>query len=166
MTAGKKTVDLGISRWFWVTTIAAIPAITAAEVNAGIDLSKYLLPTSTFQADPTTTVSERDITALFDAQTPTIGKYKSSLTVFRSLLTTGLAGTDDLLSVFTGYPHGWLVRRNGPPATQAIATGDVVDVGEFIADVPQQMAGGGSGFLKLTVPLLEQGYYYPRVTLS
>ena len=166
MTAGKKTVDLGVIRLFWVTTIAAIPAITATEVNAGKEVSKYLLPSYSFGADATTTVSERDVTALFDADTPTIGKYKGSLELFRSLLTTGLAGTDDLLSTFSGYPHGWLVRRIGPPSTQAIATGDVVDVGEFIADVPQQSAGGGNGMVKIMVPLLSQGYYYPQVTLT
>jgi hypothetical protein len=163
---GTKTVDLGVTRVFWVTTVAAWPALTATEVNAGIDISKALLPDYKFGASATTTVKERDITALFDSETPTIGSYQGSLHIFRKLLTTGLAGTDDYLTAFTGYPHGYLVRRIGPPATQAIATGDVVDAGEFIADVPEQEAGTGSGFLKLMVPLLAQGYYYPKITLT
>lgn len=163
---GVKTVDLGITRVWWVTTIAALPALTAAELTAGKELSKSLLPDYMFGADASTTVSERDITALFDSDTPTIGKYKGSLHLFRKLLTTGLAGTDDLLTTFSGLPHGYLVRRVGPPATQAPASADVVDVGEFVADVPQQEAGTGSGFLKLTVPLLAQGYYYPAITLT
>jgi hypothetical protein len=163
---GVKTVDLGITRVWWVTTIAALPAITAAEITAGKDISKSLLPDYSFGADASTTVSERDITALFDSNTPTIGKYKGSLHLFRKLLVTGIAGSDDLLTAFTGLPHGYLVRRVGPPATQALAAADVVDVGEFIADVPQQEAGTGSGFLKLTIPLLSQGYYYPSLAVT
>lgn len=163
---GSKTIDLGITRVWWVSAIAALPALTSTEVGAGKDLSTSLLPDYTFGADGSTTVSERDITALFDADTPTIGKYKGSLHLFRKMLTTGLAGTDDLLATFTGKPHGYLVRRVGPPAGQVLAVGDVVDVGEFIADVPQVEAGTGSGFLKLMVPLLAQGYYYPSIILT
>lgn len=163
---GVKTVDLGVTRVYWVTTVAAWPALTATEVTAGKEISKFLLPDYTFGADPSTTVSETDITALFDADVPTKGKYKGSLHLFRALLTTGLAGTDDLLTAFTGFPHGYLVRRIGPPATQVLATADVVDAGEFVADTPQQEAGTGSGYLKLTVPLLAQGYYFPKVVLT
>jgi hypothetical protein len=163
---GVKLPDLGVTRVFWVTTIAAWPAITAAEVNAGVEISKSLLPDYKFGATATNTIKERDITALFDAETPTIKTYGGSLHLFRKLLGTGLAGTDDLLTTFTGLPHGYLVRRTGPLATQAIATGDVVDAGEFIADEPEQESGTGSGFLKIMVPLLAQGYYYNRIVLG
>ena len=163
---GVKTVDLGITRVWWLTAVAAFPAITVAEIGAGKDISKSLLPDYKFQADASTTVSERDITALFDSNTPTIGKYQGSLHLFRKLLATGIAGTDDYLATFGGLPHGYLVRRVGPPSSQVVATADIVDAGEFIADVPQQEAGTGSGFLKLTVPLLSQGYYYPSIVLT
>lgn len=163
---GLKTVDLGITRCYWVLTIAAPPVVTLAAVTAGVDISKVLLPDYTFGADSSTTVTERDITALYDAETPTIGKYKGSLHLFRMLLATGAPGTEDLITNFSGFPAGYLVRRVGPPATQVMAVGDKVDVGQFIADVPQIEAGTGSGFLKMTVPLLPQGYYYPSITLT
>lgn len=164
---GVKTVDLGITRVFWVTTVAAWPALTATEINAGKDLSKYLMPDYTFGADPSTTVSQADITALFDADVPTKGKYKGSLHLFRQIITaTGLAGTEDLLSTFTGYPHGYLVRRVGKPATSALITGDIVDAGEFVADTPQLEGGTGAGYLTFMVPLLAQGYYFPAVTTT
>lgn len=163
---GVKTVDLGITRVFWVTTVAAWPLLTATEVNAGKDISKWLLPDYSFGADASTTVSESDITALFDADVPTKGKYKASLHLFRAILTTGLAGTDDFLTLFSGYPHGYLVRRVGKPATSAVIATDVVDAGEFVADTPQQEAGTGSGYLKLMVPLLAQGYYFPAIALT
>lgn len=163
---GVKTIDLGVTRVWWLTAVAAAPALTVAEIGAGKDLSKSLLPDYMFSADSSTTVSETDITALFDADVPTKGKYKGSLHLFRQLLTTGLAGTDDYLSTFTGLPHGYLVRRVGPPQAQVVAIGDVVELAEFVADVPQMEAGTSSGYLKMTVPLLAQGYYFPKVTLT
>lgn len=163
---GTNIIDLGITRVWWVSTIAALPLLTVAEVTAGKDLSKSLLPDYKFGAEASTTISERDITALYDSDTPTIGKFAGSLHLFRKLLVTGAAGTDDLVATFTGKPHGYLVRRVGPPSGQVLAVGDIVDVGEFIADVPQIEAGTGSGFLKTTVPLLSQGYYYPLLTLT
>lgn len=162
---GSKLIDLGVTKVWWVTTVVSPTAITVAEITAGKDISTALLPDYSFGADASTTVTERDITALFDADTPTIGKYKGSLHLFRKILNTGLAGTDDLLSTFAGKPRGYLVRRIGLPSTTAIAALQVVDIGEFIADVPQQEAGTGSGFVKLTVPLLPQGYYYPNVSV-
>ena len=163
---GTKIVDLGITRVWWVPIIAAPPTVTVAQITAGKDISKSLLPDYTFGADASTTVSERDITALYDAETPTIGKYKGSLHLFRMLLATGAPGTEDYITNFSGFPAGYLVRRTGPPATQVLAIGDRVDVGQFIADVPQIESGTGSGFLKMTVPLLPQGYYYPSITLT
>src|SRR5664279_1071510 len=118
MVTGSKIVDLGVTRVWWVTTVAALPALTIIEIAAGKDISKSLLPDYKFGAQGSTVVSERDITALFDSETPTIGKYDGSLHLFRKLLPTGAAGTDDYLSTFTGHPHGFLVRRVGPPSEQ------------------------------------------------
>lgn len=162
---GNKLVDLGVRRVYWIVTVANPAAITLAEIAAGVELSKSLLD---YKFGPTAskTVDEKDITALFDSQTPTIGTYEGSLRIFRKLLNTGLAGTDDLKATFTGRPHGYLVERVGPPATQALATNDKVNVGEFIADNPQPDPISDSGYLKMTVPLLSQGYYYPDVTVA
>ena len=77
-----------------------------------------------------------------------------------------VAGTDDLKSTFTGRPAGYLVERVGPPATQDLAAGDKVNVGQFVADNPQPDPLSDSSYLKLTVPLLPQGYYYPDVTVA
>lgn len=162
---GSNTVDLGVRRVYWVTTVANPAAITLAEITAGKELSKSLLD---YKFGPTAskTVDEKDITATFDAQTPTIGVYEGNLHLFRKLLNTGVAGTDDLKSTFTGRPSGYLVERVGPPATQALAAGDKVNVGQFTADNPQPDPLSDSSYLKLTVPLLPQGYYYPDVTVA
>lgn len=162
---GSNLVDLGVRRVYWVTTVANPAAITLAEISAGKELSKSLLE-YTFGPTASKTVDEKDITALFDASTPTIGTYEGSLHLFRKMLNTGLAGTDDLKATFTGRPRGYLVERVGPPATQVLAVADKVNVGEFIADNPQPDPLSDSSYLKLTVPLLPQGYYFPDVTVA
>ncbi len=166
MTVGK-LVDLGITRVWWVTAVATPTAITAAEITAGKDLSSALLPDYVFSADASTTISERDITAVVDAETPTIGKVKGSLHLFRVFSsTTGLPDTTDLEATFVGQPSGWLVRRTGPPTGTAILAAQKVELANFVADIPQKEGGSGTGFLKLTVPLLPQGLYYPSVTVA
>lgn len=163
---GTKTVDLGIRRVWWLTAVVNPASVTLAEITAGKEVSKWLLPDYKFGPAASKTVSEKDVTALYDAETPTIGTYEGSLHLFRALLGTGLAGTDDLMATFTGRPHGYLVERIGPPATQAAAAGDKVNVGEFIADNPQKDPASDAAYLKIMVPLLPQGYYYPDVTVA
>jgi len=163
-----KLVDLGITRVWWVTDAAFNPAApTATLITAGKDLSTYLLPDYEFSADASTTISERDITATAEADTPTIGQIKASLHLFRSY-TVGTGVVDpigDLEAAFVGLPTGWLVRRTGPAQSVAIAATQKVEIANFIADVPQKTGGQGTGFLKLTVPLLPQGLYYPSVAV-
>jgi len=161
-----KLVDLGITRVWWVTTMAIAGQPTSTEINGGKDLSASLLPDYMFSADASTTISERDITAVVDAETPTIGKVKGSLHLFRIFNSaTSLPDTTDLEATFVGLPYGWLVRRTGPPAATALASTQKVELANFVADVPQKEGGSGTGFLKLTVPLLPQGLYYPSFTL-
>jgi len=161
-----RLVDLGITRVWWVTTMSIKGQPTSTEITNGKDLSNFLLPDYAFAADASTTINERPITATVDAETPTIGKLKASLTLFRYFDTTSkLPDTTDLEQAFIGHPAGWLVRRTGPPATTAIASGQFVELANFIADVPQKEGGTGTGFLKLTVPLLPQGLYNPSFAL-
>ena len=165
MTAAK-LVDLGITRVWWVTAMVSPGHPTVAEIGTGKELSSSLLPDYQFSADSSTTISERDITAVVDAETPTIGKIKGSLHLFRIFTTGGVPDTTDLEQTFVGLPYGWLVRRTGPPVATAVATGQAVELANFVADVPQKEGGAGTGFLKLTVPLLPQGLYYPSYSLA
>ena len=165
--AASKLVDLGITRVWWVTDAAFNPAApTAALINAGKDLSTYLLPDYVFAADASTTISERDITAVVDSDTPTIGKVKGSLHLFRAFnQATGAPDTTDLESTFVGNPTGWLVRRTGFATATALVATHLVELANFVADVPQKEGGTGTGFLKLTVPLLPQGTYTASIAV-
>ena len=161
-----RLVDLGVTKLWWVTAMTIAGQPTSTEISAGKDLSTLLLPDYEFTADSSTTISERSVTAVVDSSTPTIGKVKASLDLFRLFdSVTKLPDTTDFEQAFIGNPAGWLVRRIGLPNTTAVASGQKVELANFIADVPQKMGGQGTGFLKLTVPLLSQGLYFPTFTL-
>jgi len=161
-----RLVDLGVTKLWWVTTMSTAGQPTSAEITGGKDLSAALLPDYEFTADSSTTISERSVTAVVDSSTPTIGKVKATLILFRVFDSiTKLPDTTDLEQTFIGNPAGWLVRRIGLPNTTAAASGQKVELGNFVADVPQKQGGQGTGFLKLTVPLLSQGLYFPTFTL-
>jgi hypothetical protein len=161
-----RLVDLGVTKVWWVTSMGIAGQPTSAEITGGKDLTSFLLPDFTFTADSSTTINERAINAVVDSETPTIGKVKGSLDLFRFFdSTTKLPDATDLEATFVNLPYGWLVRRIGLPSTTAAASGQKVDLANFIADVPQKAGGQGTGFLKLTVPLLSQGQYFSTFTL-
>jgi len=167
MVAGARTIDLGVTRVAWVTTIAAFPAITAAEATGGVDLTPFLLTDYKVGMTGAKSVNEMGIGDLADINVPTIATYAGSLHVFRSLLATGLVGTDDLASTFNAVGvTGYVVRRIGPLRTVAFTTGDKVEAYKFAADAPELDGGQGSGFLKMTVPLFSLGVFNLSVTLT
>lgn len=160
MVAGSRFVDLGVTRVAWVTTVAAFPALTATEVAAGVDLTNNLLTTYKVGMTASKSVNEMGVGDLADINVPTIKTYTGTLDLFRSLLSTGLGGTDDPLQTFKGANEsGYIVRRVGPLKTVAFTTGDVVEVYKFIADSPEINGGTGNGYLKMTVPLLSSGQF-------
>ena len=161
-----RLVDLGVTKLWWVTSMTIAGQPTSGEITGGKDLSTLLLPDYEFTADASTTIKERSVTAVVDSETPTIGKVKATLILFRVFdVSTKLPDTTDFEQSFIGNPAGWLVRRIGLPSTTAAAAGQKVELANFVADVPQKMGGQGTGFLKLTVPLLSQGLYFPTFTL-
>jgi hypothetical protein len=167
MVVGARTVDLGITRAYWVTTIAAFPAITSVEVTAGVELTNYLLTDYKVGMGGAKSVNEMGVGDLADINVPTIKTYAGSLHLFRSLLPTGLPATDDPLAIFKGGNEtGFFVRRVGPLKTQALAALDVVEAYKFIADAPELSGGEGSGFLKMTVPLFSIGVFSLNTALT
>jgi len=168
MVAGARTIDLGITRVAWVTTIAAPPnTVTATEVNAGVDLTPFLLTDYSLGMGGAKSVNEMGIGDLADINVPTIATYTGSLHMFRSLLASGVPGTDDPGLTFTTVGQiGYLVRRIGPLRTVTFTIGDKVEVYKFAADAPAYTGGTGSGFVKMTVPLFNLGVFSLSTTLT
>ena len=163
-----RIVDLNVTTYYWVpgdTGIADVNAPTAVEITAGENISQYVVTSTSVMPAASETVNERSVTDTANVVVPTIGNYEGTLVLFRDF-TSGAATADDLLATFTGRPVGFIVRRVGKPASTAVAASDVVDVFKFMADNPQTQGGTGEGYLKLTVPLLQQGVFAVGVDVA
>lgn len=156
-----RLVDLGIAKYMWVVGDTGIPNVSspsAATINAGKDISAFVVTTTTIQAAASDTTSERSVVETANVVVPTIGNYEGTLNLFRDYA-SGAPATTDLLATFKDGVVGFLVRRLGKPASSTIATADVVEVYKFRADNVQVMGGTGEGYLKMVVPLLQQGAF-------
>lgn len=161
-----RMVDLAVTTYWWVTTLADPAAPTATEITAGKNISQFLTTATTFGADDSDTVSEKAITETAQIDVPTIQKYAASLEFFRDF-TASAPSTQDLSTVFQGKnEQGYLVRRIGFPSSTAAASTQKVEIGKFIADVPKYRGGEGNGFVKGSVKMLQQGYYAANVAIA
>jgi hypothetical protein len=164
-----RLVDLGVTRYDWIPgdtglTTPATPKVTELSAGTTKALSAYTVTTTTLNPGASDTVSEKGITDTTNAVAPTIGNFEGQLVLFRDY-TAGVPTATDPLTIFTGAGVlGWIVRRLGLPASTAWAVGQKVDVFKVLSDNPQQSGGQADGYLKLTVPLLQQGVMYLGVT--
>lgn len=157
-----RIVDLGVTKYVWVegdTGIADVAAPSAAAINAGKDISEFVVTTTSVGPTASDTVSEKAVTDTANAVVPTVGNYEGNLVLFRDF-TAGVPTVDvDLLETFADGAVGFLVKRVGKSAAETVAAGDVLGVYKFRPDNPQPSGGEGDGYLKLTVPLLQQGLF-------
>jgi hypothetical protein len=163
-----RIVDLGVTKYTWVEGddgIADVSAPTTTELNGGKDISENVVTTTSAGPTSSDTVNERSITDVANVVVPTIGNYEGNLVLFRDY-TDGAPTQDDLLPTFADGAVGFLVKRMGKPHTEDFASGDVVEVYKFRADHPQPQGGSGEGYLKLVVPLLQQGLFDVAATVG
>jgi len=156
-----RLVDLGVTKYVWLSAApASIAAPTTTELTAGKDISQYVVTTTAVGPTASDTVNERAITDTSNAVVPTIGNYEGNLVLFRDYTTGAPTASTDVMETFSAAGVvGWLVRRVGKPASTAFAASDVVEIYKFMTDTPQPSGGAGDGYLKLTVPLLQQGQF-------
>lgn len=160
-----RRVDLGVTKIHWVqgdTGITNVLAPTVAQLNAGtsIDITCLLLATYEVRADGSDTTNERAVCETANVVAATVQNYMGNLILFRQFDdTTNALETDDALNIFSFGAVGWFVRRIGKPYSSAWAAGDVVDVYKFAVDTPQVQGGTGEGYIKATIPLLQQGTF-------
>ncbi|WP_426566380.1 hypothetical protein ACPPVT_07490 [Angustibacter sp. McL0619] len=159
-----RIVDLGITKYLWVPAggVAVVTAPTAAELTAGSvkDISQFVVTTTNVQASASDTTNEKAITDTANVVVPTIGNYEGNLVLFRDFTSGAPTSSVDLLATFNAAGIvGYVVRRVGKASSAAVVATDVVDVFKFMTDNPQIQGGTGEGYLKLTVPLLQQGSF-------
>lgn len=170
MPVGVRTPTVGAVRTFFVpaasVTVTSPLTITAAMVNAGTELTRYEISDSSVKLDGSDSINEKAIGDLANTDVPTYAKYSGSLHLFRSYVAgTGAVGSDDLLSIFSGKPFFYYIRRTGKANTVAIAATDVVEAYLFQADWPAIEANDG-GNVKLMVPLFQQGVFNLALALG
>lgn len=164
-----RIVDLNVTRYDWIPGVAGLttpsgPKVTELVAGPSKALSPYVVTTTNVNASGSDTVNERAITDNANVVVPTIGNYEGNLVLFRDY-SAGSPTANDPLAIFTGAGVvGWIARRVGLPASTAWAVGQKIDVFLFMSDNPQISGGAAEGYLKVTVPLLQQGSFYLQAT--
>jgi hypothetical protein len=158
-----KIVDLGITKLAWLPgedAIENIAAPTVAELTPAIDYSCVMVTTYEVRADGADTTDEKAVCDVANVVTPTAANYMGNLIFFRDW--DGDAQewlASDVLNTFALGAVGFFIRRLGLPYSTAFTAGDQIEVYKFMSDNPQIQGGTGSGFLKATVPMLQQGLF-------
>ncbi|MGN6245112.1 MAG: hypothetical protein ACTHQ3_15780 [Motilibacteraceae bacterium] len=162
-----RMVDLGVTQYLWVTTLADVTSPTVAELTAGKDISQFVVTSTSVGPTASDTVNEKGITDTSNAVVPTIGNYEGNLVLFRDY-TAGVptTGTDVMETFNAAGIVGYLCKRVGKPAATAASASEKYDVYKFMTDTPQPSGGQGDGYLKLTVPLLQQGSFKLGATVT
>ena len=164
-----RLVDLNVTRYDFVPgaaglTTPATPKVTELSAGTTKALSSYVVTTTTLNPTASDTITEKGITDTSNAVVPTVNNFEGSLVLFRDYTAGVATATDPLATFSTSGVVGWIVRRLGLEASTAWAVGQKVDVFYVMSDSPQQTGGQSDGYLKVTVPLLQQGVMYLGVT--
>lgn len=137
-----KMLPPNVTVWWVPSTpgIADIDNPTAAEINAGTNISCAIVDPYTLGWTDRDTDDSASICDDSNVETPTRKNYEGDLTFFRD------ADLDDVVSVFniaatlfkTPLQQGYLVQRIGknPNTDPMAATGDEVSVFEFLSGDP------------------------------
>lgn len=167
-----RKVDIGVTKLSWVpgeTGIAdaSAPALLELTDEAVLDITCLVVTTYEVRADASDTTNERAVCETANVVTPTIANYMGNLILFRDWDDVALQFTmDDALARFTLGEIGWFVRRLGLPQATAYADGQQVETYKFMPDNPQIQGGTGEGYLKATIPLLQQGTFDLRAIIG
>lgn len=156
-----RTIDLNVTTYWWIAGDAGIAnpdAISAAVLTAAKNISQYVHASTSIAPASSATVQDKGITDTANIDTPVIGNYGGTLVMFRDLA-AGVASANDPLTVIGNAAGviGWIVRREGFVSSADAAATQKVDAFKFAIDTPQKSGGTGTGMLKVTFPLLQQG---------
>jgi len=160
-----RQIDLNTTTYWWVA--GATEPTTAAAVTAGVNISQYLTPATKVGPTKSDTVSEKGITDVANSEVPTIGNYEGQLVGFRDF-TSGAPTANDLMTTVgaTAGTVGWIVKRVGFASTVAAAATQKVDRYLFATDNAIPGGGEGDGYVKVTIPLFQQGTFRLGVALT
>lgn len=165
-----RLVDQGVTKLVWVPGEDGIDdpdAPLLSELMLGVDLTCQMVSTYEVRPDASDTTNERAVCETANVVTPTVQNYIGRFELFRQWDTqTQQWEGEDVLEYLEFGDVGWFVRRLGLPHATPFADGQKLEVYKFMVDTPQTQGGTGSGYLKATVPLLQQGIFRLKATAS
>ena len=146
--ASEKMLSPNTTIW-WVprSGIADIKTPTAAEINAGVNISCAVTTDYTMNATDSDTDDSRSICDNSNVQTPTFDNYEVNIPFFRD---ANLANTDSVyVKAYNLFAEvdadGYFVRRIGKLSSENAVAGDNVSVFGVSTDYMRSVDGGDDG---------------------
>lgn len=156
---------------WWVPTSGFddVDEPTAAEVNAGVNISCAIVTGYTLNATDSDTDDSASICDNANVDTPTVDNYEADLTFFKDADTSNAASVFNV--AYNLYRQvdatGYLVRRLGKASTSTAAAGDVVSIFRVSSDFMRSIDGDEGGApIQFQVPFLPDGYMNLNVELD
>lgn len=164
-----RLVDQGRTLLLWVPgedgiADVAFPTLTELTDDAVVDLTPIMVTTYEVRGDNSDTTNERAVSETANVVAPTVDNYMGTLQLFRDWDAEQEVwnAMRDALAVFGDKEVGHFARRSGLPRLAPLADSQELEVYKFLPDTVQMNPGTGQGYLKATVPLLQQGSYHLR----
>jgi hypothetical protein len=133
----------------FVDTLTSTTSPSAAELNAGTDLSCYLTADGYTPGVDETVISDDRLCSTQTFEKP--GRYSDTLTLTYVFRAQDAAGSDNLaFHALTHLTTGYLVVRWGAAYDDAFAATDVVDVIPVQAGIQQKQPPEANSVLKIT----------------
>lgn len=139
----------GRTRVMWVTSISNIAAPTAAELNAGTNLTPYITPDGVVGFEPDT--ADVDVSALdstFDTKVAGRGSFSGTLLRFKKQ-----TGTDAIYNMLTRDTAGFVVIRRDVTAATTNTTGDKDEVYPSVLGEVRNLPPASNEVHKYEVPI-------------
>lgn len=152
--------------WLPIVGLPTPGAPTAAQLNAGSNISAAIVTGYTLGATASDTDDSKTIVDEGNVATPTFGNYEANISIFRD-------GVGDTPTVFTtaynlfrtAWVEGYLVSRYGKKSTDPFVAGDVISVYRVINDTLRDVESDAGGPIQATIPFLPQGQMYVNITV-
>lgn len=139
---------------------------TAAELNAGLNISCAVVRGYTLNPSGSDTDNTASICDDGNVDTPTLGNYEANMTFFRD------ENVADIVSVYNKawalfrrkLRGGFIYRRVGFRQNVPFAAGQEVEGFKLLSDAPMTVTSGdGGGPVQFTVPFFQQGLHTGNV---
>lgn len=155
--------------WIDAAGVADPYAITAAEINAGKNISCAIVSGYTLNPTDPNVDNTKSICDSANVDNPTTDQYNGNVTFFRDKNIATVASVYNIAFQLFRYggAQGYLVRRVGELSSAVAAIGDDVQVFGFESDLPSSIDGGENPPpVQFTVPFIPNGVVSEIQTLA